>query len=76
MLGGGAEALELGVVISMMAAMNSGSEKSASGGGEGRRGCRWPSGRQRHWPATGTKRRVGEVASAELPVATALPKSG
>ena len=70
------EALAPGDVMAVMAARNSGSVKSASGGGEGRRGCRWPSGPQRHWPATGTKRRVGEVASAELPVATALPRSG
>ena len=75
-LGGGTEALELGVVMSMMAATNSGLEKRASGGGEVRRGCRRPSGRQRHWPAMGTERRVGEVSSAELPVATALPRSG
>jgi len=39
-LGGGAEALELGVVMSMMPAMNFGSEKRASGGGEGRHGKR------------------------------------
>ena len=39
-LGGGTEALELGVVMSMMAATNSGSEKRASGGGEVLRGCR------------------------------------
>ena len=35
MLSGGAEALELGVVMSMMAATSSGSEKRASGGGGG-----------------------------------------
>ena len=75
MLGGGTEALELGVVMSMMAATNSGSEKRASGGGEVRRGCRRPSGRHRHWPATGAKKRVGEAASEELPVATALRRS-
>ena len=75
-LGGGTEALELGVVMSMMAATNSGSEKRVSGGGKVRHGCRRPSGRQRHWPATGVERRVGEVSSVELPVATALPRSG
>ena len=73
MLSGGAEALELGVVMSMMAATSSGSEKRASGGGEVLRGCRQPSGRQRHWPVMGAERRVGEAASEELPVATALP---
>ena len=39
-LGGGAEALELGVVMSMMVATNSGSEKRSSGGDKGRRGKR------------------------------------
>ena len=36
----GTEALELGVVMSMMAATNSGLEKRSSGGGEGWRGKR------------------------------------
>jgi len=72
---GGTEALEYGVVMSMMAATNSVSEKSAPGGSEGRHGKRSPSGRQRHWPAIGVAVRVRDAALRKLPVATAHPRS-
>ena len=31
----------------------------------------WPSGRHRHWPATGVVELIGEGVSGELPVTTA-----
>ena len=76
--GGGTEALELGVDITLMAAANSGSAKRASSGGEGRRGKRYPSGLHRHCPATGAVDPVVVVdvaVLAELPVGQALPGS-
>ena len=57
-LGGGAEALELGAVMTPTAAANSESEKRASGGGEGRRGKQYPSGLHRHCPGMGAADRV------------------
>ena len=56
--GGGAEMLALGEDMSMMTATKSGSEKRASGGGEGRRGKQYPSGLHRHCPGMGAADRV------------------
>ena len=55
-----------------MAVRKSGSERSGSGGGDGRRGYQRPSGLHRHCPTTGLAEMDDVVAAAELPVGLAL----
>ena len=63
---GGAEELDpAGAMASMesrMEARKSGLARRGSGGDDGRRGYRYPSGRYRHWP--GTAASVGNVVAA------------
>jgi len=56
-----------------MAARNSESASSGSGGGDGRRANRWSSGLHGVWPATGVAEASDVMAMAELPVGFALP---
>ena len=69
---GGAEELDVWFAMSSMAARKSGSVESGSGGGDGRRRCRRPSGLHRHWPTTGLAEEDVVVAAAELLVGLAL----
>ena len=69
------ESLPVGAIASMeprMEARKSESARRGSGGDDGRRGYRYPSGRYRHWPMTGLAEEDVVVAVAELPVGLAL----
>ena len=76
-MGGGTEELvPAGAMASMesrMEARKSESVESGSGGGDGRRRSRRPSGLHRHWPTTGVEEGSDVVATVELPVGLALP---
>ena len=74
--GGGAvdELVPVGAIASIelrMEARKSESVESGSGGGDGRRRSRRPSGLHRHWPTTGLAEE--DVVAAELPVDRAQP---
>jgi len=70
--GGGAEDAEALCAMASMAPRKPGSERSGSGGGEGRRGYRRPSGLHWHCPVTVV---ALVVMVAELPVSLALLRS-
>ena len=66
---GGAEELNPAGAMASMESRKSGLARRGSGGDDGRRGYRYPSGRYRHWP--GTAAVVGSDVVA-LPVSLAL----
>jgi len=80
---GGAEELDpAGAMASMESRMEtrkSGLARRGSGGDDGRRGYRYPSGRYRHWPGTAASVGNGGVGGERrggagvLPVGLALP---